>query len=690
MIQSGYKSNQKASYLVPNGSFWKSCGISSTSILVDGTITDPMEYIVYNEIRKKYFLLGAKGLYCSEDGLNWFLVIATTHPMIQICFDDKGNIYTCDAQHHFYYCVTDDLNFVLNTQFQVSSFATRGDRTIFGSFQKIYYNDSSNPTNFNLTHNFDLYDYFKVWYKGGVFFSNDGTESRRRPLYRSTDGINWVNDINWSATNITNYNFSINAKIEYFNEKWYFHGGGGTLLKSVDSINWTATSISNVRDILSGGNNFFIVNSSGAILNLNNDVVASTSNYRNFNRSLFYDKATDFWSAEGVFSADGGKTWESFKDTPSPTFLLRRRNIDFIFSVETKNFIAALMENHAPRPLIQNINLDDLVYGNEIWVGIKNNIVFYSVDGIVWEKSSINLTQEIKGLSFIRENFYIKVGEDWYYSKGKEWTQCSQENFPILYEITEKNIYKMIEHQNFLIFIGTDGIYQYPLSLMFKNINIGPYILIGDGDSSNLNTNFVINEDKTFIIGGVSTGGVRLEPLADFWLSTSKQESLTYDTNSIVKRVFLSKDKALWLRSDNVLTYTSVSPVGTQYYYGSYNVDKDFLFIIDDGEYMIAGVKQEEKESYEIYYTKSDEFNFYKDDSLTSLDIVSLQYLNGCYFGITKKSIIYFFKPQEKIYTTNVNHSPTDINKINKIAQNEDILIANINGQLLYSKTTPN
>lgn len=689
MIQSGYISNQKASYLVPNGSSWKPCGISSTSILVDGIITGPMEYIVYNEIRKKYFLLGAKGLYCSEDGLNWFLVIATTYPMIQICFDDKGNIYICDAQYHFYYCVTDDLNFVLNTQFQVSSFATRGDRTIFGSFQKIYYNNSDNPTDFNLTSNFDTYNSFKVWYKGGIFFSNDGTEDKQRPLYRSTDGINWADDINWSATDLSNYNFSTNAKIEFFNEKWYFHGGGGTLLSSVDSINWTATSISNVRDILAGKNNFFIVNSSGAILNLNNDVVASTSNYNNFNRSLFYDKDTDFWSAEGVFS-QGGEIWESFKDTTSLTFLLRRRNTYFNFSAKTKNFIATLMEYHTPRSLIQNINLDDLVYGNEIWVGIKNNIVFYSIDGIVWEKSSINLTQEIKGLSFIRKNFYIKVGETWYYSEGKEWTQCSQENFPILYEVTEKNIYKMIEHQNFLIFIGTGGIYQYPLSLMFKNINIGPHILIGDGDNSSLNTNFVINEDKTFIIGGMSTGGVCLGPLADFWLSTNTQESFTYDTNSTIKRVFLSKDKALWLRSDNVLTYTSVSPVGTQYYYGSYNVNKDFLFIIDDGEYMVAGVKQEEKESYEIYYTKSDEFNFYKDDSLTSLDIVSLQYLNGCYFGITKKSIIYFFKPQEKIYTTNVNHSPTDINKINKIAQNEDILIANINGQLLYSKTTPN
>lgn len=520
MIASGQKSNQKGEYFSSIENILKPCeweeGINTFQI---STFLSPMKQMFYSE--GYYFILGGgKGLYYSSNRINWFSI--NIKNAIDSCIDNKGTIYLLTQNQIVKGKVANAIpSFkTISSTNSYYSLATNGDIVIAGGLREIYYLENGIFQK-SLSGLSESNDSFRVWFKGGKFFATDGNSDKQQPLYVSSDGKNWIQA--QSGNKICNYH----TKVEYFNNFWYSNFGS-YLYKSSDGENWETTRISNVRDFLGGENNFFVLDSGGNIYNFNKNLVTTLPNFNTvhsdhygieiFNNNNFWS----VWAADStlsnvdmVYSSDNGKNWQTIS-LPDCGSLIKIDKQYWTFSYSTKKiFFTTNLKDWRESQFA--VGVGSITAGQSSMIGVYNNKVCYTLDGIIWKEASQPPFQSsdergVMNLSYARGTFFICTNYNnsynWYYSTdaGISWSKANASNYPALVntDLTDMSAVILREYDNVVFAFDakfTKFKYQY-LDFLKNDWN---------GIALSCNSKAYVNMKNGFYAWGKADGGISIE-----------------------------------------------------------------------------------------------------------------------------------------------------------------------------------
>lgn len=654
MIASGQKSNQKVEYLVSIENILKPCiweeGINTIQF---STFMSPMKQILYNKVSGLYFMLGGEKLYYSSDKINWFSVLVTTPT--DGCITNNSTVYLL-AQNNIFKCINNNLTAPdfskINSTDSYYSLATDGDIVIAGGLREIYYleDDTFQKSLSGLT---ESNNSFRVWSKGGKFFATDGNSDKSQPLYVSSNGKNWIQAQN--GNKICNYY----TKVEYFNNFWYANFDS-YLYKSSDGENWEKTSVGNVIDFLGGENNFFILDSGGNILNLNNDLIATLPNVSivhsgHYGIQIFNNN--NFWSiwasnsaianVNMIYSNDNGKNWQTIS-LPGCGSLIKINEQYWTFIYNTKKiFFTTNLKNWKESQFA--VKLSSITVGQSSAIGLYNNEIYYTSDGITWKKASqpafVNSNEKnYMSLSYVQSTFFICTNYNstyyWYYSeKGDTWSTVTSSTHPGIINIDKDKIapVKLEEYTN-TVFAFDEKFTKYST----QNVDLTLLCEFNSQDIQNINSKAYTVIDNGFFVVGLAKKGIYLTSIIDRY-SINDQNNFSYDTNNLYTQFFCVNHRLYAVDNNLNLIYFSDD---FNYWYSSSTTlysSIDYMFY-GDGLYIIIDEQANFYISYDGKNFSLDNDSFYNIDTSSSeniLDLFYVFYTGSFWIGITFGGLYY-------------------------------------------------
>lgn len=637
MIASGQKSNQKGEYFSSVENILKPCeweeGINTFQI---STFLSPMKQIFYSE--GYYFILGGERLYYSSNRINW--LSTNVKNAIDSCIDNKGTIYLL-AQNKI---VKGKVNIIpyfetISSTNSYYSLATNGDIVIAGGLREIYYLENGIFQK-SLSGLSESNDSFRVWFKGGKFFATDGNSDKQQPLYVSSDGKNWIQA--QSGNKICNYH----TKVEYFNNFWYSNFGS-YLYKSSDGENWETTRFNNVRDFLGGENNFFILDSGGGIYNLNNRVTTlpnfSTVHGDHYGIEIFNNN--NFWSVcaanssfgnvDMVYSNDNGKNWQTIS-LPDCGSLIKIDEQYWTFSYTGKIFFTTNLKNWKESQYA--VSLSNITTGQNSAIGVYNNKVYYTLDGIIWKEVSQPPFQSsdekyYMNLSYAQGTFFICTNYNnsynWYYSTdaGVSWNKANTSNYPGLVNTNLTNMSAVIlrEYDNVVFAFDTKFTnfkYQY-LDLTLTNS--------WNDVTLSCNSKAYVNMKNGFYAWGKTDGGISIE--RNSTRMYLENFSMLYGSDYSFIQLFYVNQRLYAVNSDYNLIYFNDDL--TRWQEASIDLYSQSVEFMSYGNGLyILGTSQ-------TIYTSTNGINFYIDNFLTENDFFYVFYTGEFWIGINYESFQY-------------------------------------------------
>lgn len=274
-------------------------------------------------------------------------------------------------------------------------------------------------------------------------------------------------------------------------------GNNGTILFSEDGVNWSKCPCYDTDgNLIEETHNFTIVSYCGSFI-----VAGSDMDYiyiGNYNCSEF----TMTKASNSELTTSFTVTGIDYGYVPNPEYTGEKRNISIMVGNDTSTTNSHVLYStdnskwiHVDKTMSDQLNmynLKDVAFGNNEFVAIGDTGIFYSEDGITWNKSDNTLSKSVNEVSFDKDtskfiavgDYLVALSED-----GINWTEYNNN------AVNANSIaYGMFYGESAYWIVSDDGL----ISSLSENLQWND-----SGNSVESQNSKIVYHNNTFIISGL-------------------------------------------------------------------------------------------------------------------------------------------------------------------------------------------